>query len=156
MGGLKPAAWLSQLAPAHPPPPPGWWPLAPGWWGLIMLLLLALAGLAYWQTRPTVRWRRVALRELKQLAASECALPTLALALEQLLRRYAMAQFGRETVAELSGERWLAFMAAHGGQALAGAPGRDLLRAAYGGDPGQAERRIWLEAARGFIKGRKK
>ena len=38
MGSVTPD-WLAQLAPAHAPPPAGWWPLAPGWWVLLMLLV---------------------------------------------------------------------------------------------------------------------
>jgi len=36
--------WLAQLAPAHAPPPPGWWPLAPGWWAVMILIIGFLPG----------------------------------------------------------------------------------------------------------------
>ncbi|MDR3419291.1 MAG: DUF4381 domain-containing protein, partial [Nevskia sp.] len=78
----------------------------------------------------------------------------LACDLEHLLRRYAVAHFGREPVARLSGERWIDFVVAHGGAALAGEPGRDLLRAAYGGSGG-ASRAQWLDGARNFLRGRR-
>ncbi len=147
-------AWLAQLAPAHAPPPPGWWPLAPGWWGLALLLTVALAGLAYWQSRPAVRIRRSALRELDKLEATPVDDQALARSLEHLLRRYAVARYGRDAVASLCGDHWIAFVLAHGGSAWAGTAGIALLRAAYGG-PVEAERQRWLSGARAFLKGRK-
>ena len=34
--------WLAQLAPAHMPPPVGWWPPAPGWWMLAVILMIVI------------------------------------------------------------------------------------------------------------------
>lgn len=147
-------AWLAQLAPAHAPPPPGWWPLAPGWWGVAILSAVAIAGIAYWQTRPSVRLRRSALRELDRLEATLVDDEALARGLEHLLRRYAVARFGRDAVASLSGDRWIAFVQAHGGSAWAGTAGPALLCAAYGGQV-DAERSHWLGGARAFLAGRK-
>jgi len=153
MGGMKPA-WLAQLAPSHPPPPPGWWPPAPGWWLLALLLLAALGGaLWWWRSRPA-RLRRAGLRELKQLEAAAADDAELASRLQRLVRRFAVARFGRETVAGLSGERWVAFVVAHGGRDWAGEAGDALLRAAYGGSV-QASRERWIAGARGFLKARK-
>jgi len=150
MSGATPD-WLAQLAPPHAPPPPGWWPPAPGWWSLALLLGVVVAGAIYWNVRPSVRLRRAALRELKQLETTPVDDVALARGLEHLLRRYAVARFGRETVANLSGERWIAFVVAHGGAPWAGAAGTGLLRAAYGGEA-QADRARWLSGARGFLK----
>ncbi|HEY8857120.1 MAG TPA: DUF4381 domain-containing protein [Rugosibacter sp.] len=160
MGGVTPkveSAWLAQLAPAHAPPSPGWLPLAPGWWGILIVLVVTLALLAYWQTRPSVQLRRVALRELEKIAASDSDTTVLAQSLEHLLRRYAVAQFGRDAVANLSGERWIAFVIAHGGTGFSGTAGSDLLRVAYGGDisSNNVDRTLWLNGARTFIKRRK-
>ncbi len=155
MGGLTPNPdWLARLAPAHAPPPPGWWPLAPGWWCLAILLVMAVVGAIYWQYLPPVRLRRTALRELKQLEETLADDVALARGLESLLRRFAVARFGRETVANLSGERWLAFVIAHGGDAWAGNAGTSLLRAAYGGAV-EADRTRWLAGAQAFLKARK-
>lgn len=152
MGSVTPD-WLAQLAPAHAPPPPGWWPLAVGWWGLIILLLLIAAVLVYWQSRPSVRLRRLALRELKNMQETISDDIELAKELEHLLRRYALAHFGRDKVANLSGERWLAFVVEQGGVAWSGDTGSNLLRIAYGG-AATAERTAWLSGAQAFIKGR--
>ncbi len=152
MGGVAPD-WLAQLAPPHAPPPPGWWPLAAGWWMLLILVVVIGALIIYWQTRPSVRLRRLALRELKNLQANADDDIALARDLEHLLRRYAVASFGRDTVANLSGERWIAFVVAHGGTAWSGATGGNLLRIAYGG-VAESDRAAWLSGAQAFIRGR--
>ena len=147
------ASWLAQLAPDRPPPAVGWWPPAPGWW-LAALLALALAvacvvALRWWRA-PHRRYRRAALRELRGIRASAVAGTTAARAIENLLRRYAIALYGRERVARLSGARWLEFASTAGGARLAGEAGRSLLAAAFGersdADPGS-----WLAAAAEFI-----
>jgi hypothetical protein len=152
MGSVTPD-WLSQLAPPHVPPPPGWWPLAPGWWGLLIVFAVLAAALIYWQTRPSVRLRRMALRELKNLQQTLNDDIALARELEHLLRRYAVAHFGRDAVANLSGERWLAFVVAHGGEAWSGGSGASLLCLAYGGAD-VADRDAWLAGAQAFIRRR--
>lgn len=148
--------WLAELAPPHAPPPPGWWPLAPGWWAIALLALITGAGVAYWQSRPVVRLRRVALHELDKLEATSSDNMALAHDLEHLLRRYAVTRFGRDAVAGLTGERWIAFVVAKGGSAWAGPAGIELLRAAYGAAADtQTHRKHWLNGARAFIKVRK-
>ena len=152
MGSVTPD-WLAQLAPPHAPPPAGWWPLAPGWWVLLTLLVLIISLLLYWQTRPHVRLRRIAIRELENLQTTITDDINLARELEHLLRRYAVARYGRDTVAKLSGERWIAFVIEHGGTAWDGNIGSALLCIAYGGEA-PADRIAWLAGARDFIRGR--
>jgi len=147
--------WLAQLAPAHALPPPGWWPLAPGWWALAILLVLAFAATVYWQSRPAMRLRHTALRELDRLETTEIDDSELARSLENLLRRYAISRFGRSDVAELAGESWIAFLVEHEGAALAGDAGSNLLRAAWGGTA-KLDRALWLKGARAFIKRNKR
>ena len=145
--------WLSKLAPAHAPPPASWWPLALGWWVLIVVLMSLMAALIYWQRNPTLRLRRLALRELKNLQSTLNDDRDFARELEHLLRRYAVARFGRDSVSNLSGERWLSFMVEHGGTVLTGDAGKNLLIAAYGGSA-TTHRTLWLSGAQAFIKGR--
>jgi hypothetical protein len=143
---------LRQLAPEHAPPAPDWWPPAPGWW---LLGLLAL-GLAVWLWRiwrdPRRRPRRIALRELAALRRTPLAEREIACAIESLLRRYAIALFGRRRVARLAGERWLTFLGERGAGALHGELGRQLLSGAYGGRF-SCDRQAWLDAAECFIRG---
>jgi Domain of unknown function (DUF4381) len=153
MGGMTPG-WLSQLAPAHAPPPPGWWPPAPGWW-LLAVLLLAAAVVAAWGWRdPYRRSRRAALRELRAIRAiraQDSDIVTSARAIESLLRRFAIAVFGAGQVARLTGEPWLAFVAAHGGIQLAGDAGRSLLATAFGGNASD-DRECWIAGADAFVR----
>ncbi len=146
--------WLDRLAPPHAPPPPGWWPPAPGWWGLALLLLAALAALAWWWTRPAQRRRRAALRELAEVERARLDDTRLARELQDLLRRHAVARYGRATVARLAGGEWLDFMVARGATPFAGAAGASLLRAAYAGEAAGAFRAQWLAGARAFIGSR--
>lgn len=148
------ADWLKQLAPPHAPPAPGWWPPAPGWWLLALVFLLLVAGLSYWYLRPLSRLRRSALRELRHLEAHAHNDIQLAGELQDLLRRYAIAVYGREAVGSLSGNDWLAFVVAHGGKELAGETGQDFLCAAYGSRL-LYDRTPWLKGARDFLRGRR-
>ena len=162
--------WLKQLAPAHAPPPISGWPPAPGWWMLGFICVSIVAGLAYWYWRAPSRLRRAALRELDHMQMHARNDSQLAGELQDLLRRYAVAVYGRETVASLSGADWLTFLASHGGTELAGEAGQSLLRAAYGSrflynDHGKkiapddeishVNRTPWLQGVRGFLKGRR-
>lgn len=143
--------WLSQLAPAHAPPPPSWWPPAPGWWMLIVLILLIAGVLAYLHKSLANQRRRIALRKLKLLENHEQDDLKLANELTLLLRRYALATYGREATAGLSGDAWLAFLTNHGATDLAGDTGQRLLRAAYGSQV-QTDRIRWLTGARQFLR----
>ena len=147
--------WLAQLAPAHAPPPVGWWPLALGWWVLLAILIAAAVGICMWYRSQPRRLRSTGLRELTQLEATTVGDAALARALENLVRRYAVARYGRETVAGLSGSRWLDFAVARGATQWQGATGAALLQAAYGGTPQKTERARWVAGARAFLKTRK-
>ena len=151
------ATLLEQLAPDHAPPPLGWWPLAPGWWGVMALLValalvaLMVAWLRKYRRQPSVkRWQRVALHELAQLQAlagqhankgantgvnkGACDDASIARGVQRLLRRYAIARYGREAVAALSGDAWVAFVIRRGGGDWSHDSGRALLRCAYGSE----------------------
>lgn len=143
--------WLSQLAPAHAPPPPGWWPPAPGWWLLVVLLLAAAATAAWWWRDPYRRSRRAALRELRIIRADDSDLVTSARAIESLLRRFAIAVFGATRVARLTGDAWLAFVAAQDGSPLTGEAGRSMLATAFGGRATD-DRESWIAGADAFVR----
>jgi len=148
------ADWLNQLAPEHAPPAPSWWPPAPGWWVLAALGLLGvLAVVGYRRLRNSTgaRARRAAFAELKRIRAQNAA--SAAADIQHLLRRYALAVFGADRVARLTGDAWLDFLVHHGGERLAGGGGRALINTAYGGRASPAEREAWLEAAAAFIRG---
>jgi hypothetical protein len=116
------------------PEPDFWWPPAPGWWllGVAMLLLvLLIAGTLYWRGRL----RRAALRELKGIRnrfEQDGDGRALAMALNLLLRRVAMAKYSREEVAACHGRAWLELLdRLGGGQWFSRGQGEVLLRAPY-------------------------
>ncbi len=77
--------------------------------------------------------------------------PAAARAIENLLRRYAVALYGRDVVARLTGRAWLEFASSAGAARLSGEAGRTLLAAAFG-DSSHAGREDWLTAAAEFIR----
>lgn len=147
--------WLAQLAPEHAPAAPGWWPMAPGWWILAIVLLVALGCVFYWWQRPLSRRRRLARKELRRLQERALEPVEAARAIQNLLRRYALAVFGRDATASLSGDAWLAFVIDSGGDAFVGRPGRALLAAAFGdakNPVSAADREGWFAAADQFLR----
>jgi hypothetical protein len=148
-------AWLDQLAPEHAPPPPGWWPPAPGWWLLaVVTVALLVAAVVFWR-QPRRRLRRATLHELERIRArSDADVTAVAQAIQNLLRRYALAVFGAERVARLQGKAWLQFLDEYSGGAFAGGRGETLLASSYGaaarGDAA-GEREAWFTAARQFV-----
>jgi hypothetical protein len=142
--------WLTQLAPAHAPAAPGWWPPAPGWWVLGLLLVALTVLLVRILRDPRRALRKAALRQLQVIRASDADGAAVARATQNLLRRYALAVFGYGRVAKLTGEDWLQFVVDAGGTALAGAPGRSMLTAAFG-NVGTDDREQWAAGAEGFI-----
>jgi hypothetical protein len=147
--------WLTQLATEHAPAAPGWWPLAPGWWVLVILMVGLLGVGLYWWRRPAARRRRFARSELRRLRARGLEPVDAARAIQSLLRRYALAVFGRDATARLSGEAWLKFVVDSGGEAFVGHSGRALLAAAFG-DANSAisvtDREGWFDAADQFLR----
>lgn len=152
--------WLSQLAPPHAPPPPGWWPPAPGWCLLAGIVVALLVAAAWLRLRPQALRRRRALRELRRIrmqlagvgdAAAAVDLADSARAIESLLRRYALVVFDRAEVARLSGQAWLSFLQQHGAAALSEEAGQSLLRAAFGGAV-RDHRQAWLAGAEAFLR----
>ncbi len=111
---MDPAS-LQNLQDIVTPPPAPWLPPAPGWYALSVTFILLLAWIVgksfkRWQNN---RYRREALYELaqleKKLTGPEPCRQSLA-QLPQLLKRTAIAAYGRAPVASLSGDLWLAFL----------------------------------------------
>ncbi len=139
------------------------WPPAPGAWLLAGIALTWIAaGLLLWLIRRRrTAYRREALRILDQLEAewsgaghAATVLPRIA----ELLKRVALAGFGRPRVAALSGAEWLAFLDRTGGDgAFASGPASLLASIPYrpraAGEPTAAERASILAAARHWIRG---
>lgn len=128
---------LSDLRDIHLPDPVSVWPPAPGWW-IALIFVIGLIVFSVWAFR---RFRtpiafKTARHELKGLRESYAANQqddTLTLGLSRLLRRYAMAVYGREQVAGLTGQKWLAFLNEKGmTRQFTDGAGRVLVSAPYG------------------------
>jgi Domain of unknown function (DUF4381) len=100
---------LSKLHDIVIPAAAPWWPPAPGWWVIAIGLLaaLAVASLQAWRRHRANAYRREALRELDRLPDATAIMP--------LLKRAAMTAYGREAVASMSGDAFLAFLDRTGG-----------------------------------------
>jgi hypothetical protein len=150
MSGVPASDPLAALRPLHAPAAVAWWPPAPGWW-LLAAVVLLLPALVWWYRR---RWwlRRAALAELQQLAQTVTDDGQLAAAVNQLLRRVALACFPHRQVAALSGEAWLGFLDAHlDGAGFSSGPGRALLTAPYQAAP-HLDREALLALARHWVR----
>ncbi|EIM25375.1 DUF4381 domain-containing protein [Microvirga lotononidis] len=86
-----------------------WWPPAHGWWVISAGLFAAalVASIRGWKRYQANAYRREALRELDATSDVTAVMP--------ILKRAAMAAYGRERVASLSGSGFLAFLDRTGG-----------------------------------------
>lgn len=90
-----------------------WWPPAPGWWLTGAVIVVLTLALLWWrdqrQRYPLGTWQKDAQRRLGELRRGlEQREPKQAAGeLSELLRRIAMARFGREACAGLTGDEWL-------------------------------------------------
>jgi hypothetical protein len=129
-------ASLDRLHDIAAPPPSPLWPPAPGWFVLGAVALIA-GGVLVW--RLVLIWKRnrhrwAGLAELKALESRGQAPETVRL-LAELVKRVALVSFGRERVAALSGDAWLAFLDASEGTSAFTAGAGDTLESGYGPSP---------------------
>lgn len=105
-----------QLRDIHGLDAISWWPPATGLWlgvllALLLLLLLVLA-IRHLILYPPGSWRstaRSAVRELQRKRHQRTPKETIS-QISELLRRISMARFGREGLASLTGQEWLAWL----------------------------------------------
>ncbi|MCG6910203.1 MAG: DUF4381 domain-containing protein [Deltaproteobacteria bacterium] len=129
---------LENLHDIVVPGPVSWLPPAPGWYalGVTLLLLLIWGAVAWYRRRQRNAYRRQALAELarieKALAEGGAAVHRLLPRLPALLKRTALAAYGRGEVASLCGKPWLDFLDRSIGKSLfSGENGRLLLACSY-------------------------
>jgi hypothetical protein len=99
---------LDKLHDFYQPPPPAWTPQTAGWYIVFTIVgLLLLWGVLHFIRGWTAnRYRREALRELAAAPVD---------GISALLKRAALSAWPREKVAPLSGDAWLRFLSASGG-----------------------------------------
>jgi hypothetical protein len=129
--------WMANLEEIGLPEPVPWWPPAPGWYVVAGLLLLGLVWLA---RRAHRRWRANAYRRgalarlgaIERLAFAPDTRRVVLLQLPVLLKQTALAAYGRDRVASLSGQAWLSFLdGTMGDRRFTTGAGRTLLSVAY-------------------------
>jgi len=134
---------LAALRPLHVPPPVGWWPPAPGWW--LALIIAATTIYLIYRYYKRMAPKHAALKELELLNTNRNTIDQPVAVLNQLLKRYALACWPAETVAVLSGQAWLDFLDAHGGNGqFSHGPGRALQFAPYQKQPADPDQLIAL------------
>lgn len=107
---------LSQLADIQQPLTVSWWPPAPGWW-LSSLFILLLISITVYLWRQHRKHRYAALAELARISnnfqqtENHCQL---AMEINILLRRVALAKYPDSDAAALIGIDWLAFLNQYG------------------------------------------
>jgi hypothetical protein len=128
---------LEKLHEILLPDPVSWMPRTIGWYVVLGLILLVIGYWVYGRLRrfQKNRYRRLALAELAviegELQQPERRAKALA-AIPVLLKWTALSAFPRVAVAELSGERWLAFLdKTMGGKDFSEGVGRLLPELAY-------------------------
>ena len=98
---------LTGLKGLHYPVTPDFWPLAWGWYVILATVLLLILIIIYKKRNSPLAY---ACREMKKIQRKE---PEKQLKLlSQLLKRVAMARYGREAIAPLSEDAWQEFLLA--------------------------------------------
>ena len=106
---------LQNLHDIVVPDPVAWLPPAPGWYavGLSLLLVLGWFSVSKYLAWKRNQYRREALAEfgeLKTQLAANSRYQQLLPELPRLVKRTAMAAYGRDLVASLTGDEWLGFL----------------------------------------------
>jgi hypothetical protein len=84
-----------------------WWPLAPAWWLLLCVLAVVLFVVVWRWSSAYYRnaYRRYALRLLRDASDVQ--------SVAVILKRVAIAAFGRAEVAALTGDAWVSWLVTH-------------------------------------------
>lgn len=99
---------ISELNDIILPEPTSWWPLGPAWYVIAILFLIALIWFVQFQLRrrTLMKAKKEALKLLSELQQEPHPQKAVK-AINQILKRVALAYAHRESVAALSGEAWV-------------------------------------------------
>lgn len=107
---MNPKIDLSGLRDLHLLDKPSLWPLATGWWIvvgiLILALIIALISFMIWHNKPSVYAARKARHMAEDIKNDLEYLKNIS----HLLKRVAIAAYGRPKIAPLSDEKWQNFL----------------------------------------------
>ena len=141
---------LSGLKDIRLPIEPSFWPLAKGWYLLfISIVILSILIFIFWkiyQNKPLP----YALRELNKIKKenSNQSLKQLS----QLLKRVAMAKFGRDAIAPLHEDEWQEFLLASAPQTLDKEQAEQLAYAIYNPNPKIPDKKLFLSSQKWIEK----
>ncbi|AUM11493.1 DUF4381 domain-containing protein [Ketobacter alkanivorans] len=112
---MNPTDPLSQLRDIHLPEAVGWWPPAIGWWLLALLLISIVCGSIYWMIwrHRRLAYKREAIAHMESIRARYLSSrddAKLLSELSSLLKRTAITRYGRDEIAGMAGNQWLAFL----------------------------------------------
>ena len=126
---------LSSLRDIHLPDAVGWWPPAPGWWLVACLTIAAGLLLVRWFRGLRVRQlpRRLFRSQLNRILESDRPDGEKVGEISALLKSLLMDRFGREKIARLQGQDWVAFLdkTTRSGSEFSQGPGSVLADAQY-------------------------
>ena len=137
---------LTGLKGLHYPVAPSWWPLAWGWYVILGIILLIALIIIYKRSCSPLTYAN---REMKKIqkSAPEKQLKLLS----QLLKRVAMARYGREAIAPLSEDAWQEFLLASAPKVLGEDEAHQLAYAIYNPNPDTPDKNLisasqkWIE-----------
>ena len=129
---------MTGLKDLHYPIAPDFWPLAWGWYVIMGAILLLILLIIYKKTTSPLAY---AGREMKKIqkSPSEKQLKLLS----QLLKRVAMARYGREAIAPLSEDSWQEFLLAASPEVLSKEEAHQLAYAVYNPTPKTPDKKLY-------------
>lgn len=137
---------LTGLKGLHYPVTPNFWPLAWGWYVILGIILLIALIIILKRMRSPLTYAN---REMKKIQKTS---PEKQLKLlSQLLKRVAMARYGREAIAPLSEDAWQEFLLASAPKVLTDEQAHLLAYAIYNPNPKTPDKKL-LSAAQKWIE----
>jgi len=105
------------LRDLHLPESIGWWPPAMGWWLVLSLLLIGILGATLLiQRRRRITPLKRALEGLAEIEfQSDTRLEDKLQSISAIMKRFALSIAGRDEVAGLTGDAWMAWLCARAG-----------------------------------------
>lgn len=106
---------LDQLRDIHLPDQISWMPTALGWWilaavAIISITTLIVLGLRWYRSQA---YRREAIRILGDIKSASLSVVECSRQCQQLLKRTSLHVAPRISIAQLSGDKWIAFLNDH-------------------------------------------